>query len=215
MKASPDAAAFVPSKASIEELRVAVQKCEGCDLYRHATQAVFGEGRAAPRLVLVGEQPGDKEDLAGHPFVGPAGVLLNQALEDAGIDRAEAYVTNAVKHFKFEARGKRRIHKKPSAGEVTACKPWLDAELELLRPEVIVCLGATAAQSVIGKRHRLLQERGKFFTHPMAKTVTATVHPSAILRAVDPEERRAAYSAFVEDLKAVRRHLVRTKSNAG
>lgn len=215
MKAVAGAAPFVPPHASLDQLRAAAQKCEGCDLFRHATQAVLGEGPNAARVVLVGEQPGDKEDLAGRPFVGPAGMLLNQALEDAGIDRAEVYVTNAVKHFKFEPRGKRRIHKKPSTSEVVACKPWLEAELALLRPAVIVCLGATAAQAVIGKEHRLLQERGKFFTHPMAEVVTATVHPSSILRAIDAEQRRTAYQAFVTDLKAVRRHLVRTKSNAG
>jgi uracil-DNA glycosylase family protein len=213
MKAVPGAAPFVPPNGSIEELRTAVQKCEGCDLYRHATQAVWGEGPDSARVVFVGEQPGDKEDLAGHPFVGPAGMLLNQALEDAGINRTDVYVTNAVKHFKFEPRGKRRIHKKPSTIEIVACKPWLEAELALLRPTVIVCLGATAAQAVIGKEHRLLQERGKFFAYPLAESVTATVHPSSILRAVDAEQRRAAYQAFVSDLKEVRRHLVRTKSN--
>jgi DNA polymerase len=215
MKSAPGAAPFVPPDASLDDLRAAVQKCQGCDLYRHATQAVLGEGPKRARVVLVGEQPGDKEDLAGHPFVGPAGILLNEALVDAEIDRADVYVTNAVKHFKFEPRGKRRIHKKPSTTEIVACKPWLEAELALLRPAVIVCLGATAAQAVIGKTHRLLQERGKFFAHPMAGSVTATVHPSSILRAVDAEQRRAAYQAFVNDLKAVREHLVRTKSNAG
>ena len=211
----PGAAQFVPPGATLPHLRNAVQACQGCDLYRNATQAVFGEGPAAPRIVMVGEVPGDKEDLAGHPFVGPAGLLLDQALAEAGIDRSDVYMTNAVKHFKFEQRGKRRIHKKPSATELTACKPWLVAELVLLQPEVIVCLGATAALSVIGKTHHLLQERGRFFPHPLAKSVTATVHPSSILRAVDAGQRRAAYLAFVEDLKAVRRHISRTKSNAG
>ena len=156
---------------------------------------------------MVGEQPGDKEDLAGKPFVGPAGGLLTRALEDAGIDRSDVYITNALKHFKFEERGKRRIHKKPSETEIVACRPWLDAELLLIKPEIIVCLGATAAHAVIGKKHRLLQERGRFFEHSMAKSVTATVHPSAILRAPTPEQRRAAYEAFVADLKAVRRKL--------
>jgi uracil-DNA glycosylase len=211
----PGAAEFVPAGATLPQLRDAVQGCRGCDLYRNATQAVFGEGPSAPRIVMVGEVPGDREDLAGHPFVGPAGLLLDQALADAGIDRSEVYMTNAVKHFKFEQRGKRRIHKKPSATELTACKPWLEAELALLRPEVIVCLGATAALSVIGKTHHLLHERGRFFSHPIAKSVTATVHPSSILRAVDADQRRAAYAAFVADLKAVRQHMTRVKSNAG
>jgi DNA polymerase len=209
----PGAGIFVPARATLAQLSQAVQDCKGCDLYRNATQAVFGEGRRAPSIVMVGEQPGDKEDLAGHPFVGPAGMLLEKALQDAGIDRSEIYLTNAVKHFKFEERGKRRIHKKPSTTEVVACKPWLEAELTLLRPAIIVCLGATAAQSVIGKAHRLLEQRGKFFPHAMAKSVTATVHPSSILRAVEPEQRRLAYEWFVEDLKGVRREMIRMKSH--
>ncbi len=175
----------------------------------------MGEGPAQARIVMVGEQPGDREDRAGHPFVGPAGGLLSRALEDAGIDRTEVYVTNAVKHFKFEERGKRRIHKKPSDPEIVACRPWLDAELALIRPEIIVCLGATAARAVIGKQHRLLEERGRFFEHPMASLVTATVHPSAILRAPDAERRRASYEAFVADLKAVRMKLANAASGAG
>jgi uracil-DNA glycosylase len=204
---SSDAASFVPQGATLAQLREAAQKCKGCDLYRRATQAVLGEGPSTARIVMVGEQPGDKEDLAGKPFVGPAGGLLTRALEDAGIDRSDVYITNALKHFKFEERGKRRIHKKPSETEIVACRPWLDAELLLIKPEIIVCLGATAAHAVIGKKHRLLQERGRFFEHSMAKSVTATVHPSAILRAPTPEQRRAAYEAFVADLKAVRRKL--------
>src|SRR5260370_25593012 len=154
-----------------------------------------------------GEQPGDKRDLAGSPFAGPAGGLLTRALEEAGIDRSDVYITNAVKHFKFEERGKRRIHKKPSETEIVACRPWLDAEFSLIKPEIVVCLGATAAHAVIGKKHRLLQERGHFFEHSSAKSVTATVHPSAILRAPTPEQRHAAYEAFVADLKAVRKKL--------
>ena len=161
---------------------------------------------------MVGEQPGDKEDLAGKPFVGPAGALLDRALADAGIDRSLTYLTNAVKHFKFEERGKRRIHKKPSDSEVVACRPWLDAELDRVRPDLIVCLGATAARSVIGKQHRLLQERGRFFDHPGAPLgVMATVHPSAILRAPDDESRHRDYDAFVDDLKAVRKRLATPK----
>ena len=206
-KKTSDAAPFVPRGATLEQLRDAAQLCQGCDLYRNATQAVLGEGPSTARVVMVGEQPGDKEDLAGRPFVGPAGALLNRALEDAGIARSEVYVTNAVKHFKFEERGKRRIHKKPSDKEIVACKPWLNAELTLVRPEVIVCLGATAARAVIGKEHRLLEERGRFFDHPMAKSVTATVHPSATLRSPDLARRRADYDAFVQDLKAVRQKL--------
>jgi uracil-DNA glycosylase len=204
---SSDAASFVPQGATLAQLREAAQKCKDCNLYRHATQAVLGEGPSTARIVMVGEQPGDKEDLAGKPFVGPAGGLLTRALEDAGIDRSDVYITNAVKHFKFEERGKRRIHKKPSETEIVACRPWLNAEFSLINPEIVVCLGATAAHAIIGKKHRLLQERGRFFEHSIAKSVTATVHPSAILRAPTPEQRHAAYEAFVEDLKAVRRKL--------
>jgi uracil-DNA glycosylase len=205
--AGSDAAPFVPQGATLAQLREAAQKCKGCDLYRHATQAVLGQGPSAARIVMVGEQPGDKEDVAGKPFVGPSGSLLSKALEDAGIDRSDVYITNAVKHFKFEERGKRRIHKKPSETEIVACRPWLDAELSRIKPEIVVCLGATAAHAIIGKKHRLLQERGHFFEHSVARNVTATVHPSAILRVPTPEQRHAAYEAFVSDLKAVRRKL--------
>ncbi len=176
-------------------------------MYRNATQAVLGEGPEKARILMVGEQPGDREDVAGHPFVGPAGRLLDRALGDASIPREEVYITNAVKHFKFEERGKRRIHKKPSDTEIVACKPWLNAEIELIHPEIIVCLGATAARAVIGKQHQLLKERGHFFDHPWARSVTATMHPSAILRAPDEESREAGYKAFVDDLKAVREKL--------
>ena len=206
-KKSQGALPFVPVGARIPQLRDAVQTCQGCDLYRNATQAVLGEGPSNARIVMVGEQPGDKEDLAGRPFVGPAGSLLNRALEDAGIARSDVYVTNAVKHFKFEERGKRRIHKKPSATELVACRPWLDAELACVQPEIIVCLGATAARVVIGRQHSLLKNRGQFFEHPRARSVTATVHPSAILRAPEERQRHADYEAFVEDLKVVRRKL--------
>jgi len=203
----PGAQEFVPPGAKLPQLREAAQKCKGCDLYRNATQAVLGEGPAAARIVMVGEQPGDREDLSGKPFVGPAGGLLDRALEDAGIDRSDVYITNAVKHFKFEERGKRRIHKKPTDSEIAACKPWLWAELTRIKPEVIVCLGATAARAVIGKEHRVLKQRGRFFEHPMANSVTATVHPSAILRSPDPESRRSGYEAFVKDLTRVRQKL--------
>jgi DNA polymerase len=200
---------YVPESATLEELREAAQGCKGCELYRHATQAVWGEGPARASIVMVGEQPGDKEDLAGQPFVGPAGELLNRALEDAGIERASVYLTNAVKHFKFEERGKRRIHKKPSEGETAACKPWLWAEIARVKPKLIVCLGATAARSVIGKQHKLMAQRGEFLEHTAAPLVTATVHPSAILRAPDRDARGAQYAAFVADLKAVKRKLSR------
>jgi len=173
-------------------------------LYRAATQAVFGEGPHRARIVLIGEQPGDDEDRQGHPFVGPAGKLLRRALGDAAIDGAAVYITNAVKHFKFEERGKRRIHKKPKASEVVACYPWLEAELNLVRPKVIVCLGATATQSILGRSYRLTKERGRFVQHPWAPSVTATIHPSAILRAPDSAQRHAAYRQFVADLIKVR-----------
>ena len=192
---------------TLKALRAAEAQCTRCPLYRRATQVVPGEGLLRARLMLVGEQPGDQEDRQGKPFVGPAGRILSQALDDAGIVRAEAFVTNAVKHFKFEERGKRRIHKKPSDSEISACKPWLWAELSLIKPEIIVCLGASAARSVIGRQHRVLKERGHFFDHPMARSVTATVHPSSILRAPDSETRHREYAAFVSDLKAVRNKL--------
>lgn len=199
------AAQFVPARASLRALREAVQKCRGCDLYRYATQAVFGEGPKSARIVLVGEQPGDEEDRRGHPFVGPAGKLLDKALEEAGIERSSVYVTNAVKHFKFEVRGKRRLHKKPRVSEVRACQPWLEAEIRLLHPEVIVCLGATAAQALLGPKFRLTKERGRFIEHAWAPHVTATIHPSAVLRAPDAEERHREYRKFVDDLKGVRK----------
>ena len=168
---------------------------------------MFGEGRRAARLMLVGEQPGDREDLEGRPFVGPAGLLLDRALEDAGIDRADAYVTNAVKHFKWEPRGKKRIHQKPNAVEIAACRPWLEAELAVVRPAVLVCLGATAAQSLLGKAFRVTKSRGVLVASPLAPRVLATVHPSSILRAPDEDARRREYAAFVKDLKVAARHL--------
>ncbi len=201
--AATSAAEFVPDVLTLPGLREAVQACKGCELYLHATQAVPGEGPRTARAFLVGEQPGDQEDRQGRPFVGPAGKLLDQALEEAEIDRSLVYVTNAVKHFKFEERGKRRIHKKPSGLEIKACKPWLEAELALLRPKVVVCLGATAAQSFFGSTYRLTKERGRFVDHPWAPYVTSTVHPSAILRAPDDQQRHLEYEAFVRDLKKV------------
>jgi uracil-DNA glycosylase len=202
--AARTAAEYLPEKRTLPALREAVRSCHGCDLYSRATQAVFGEGPAAARVVMVGEVPGDQEDLQGHPFVGPAGRILDRALAEAGIGRSDVYVTNAVKHFKFEQRGKRRIHKKPNSAEVRACQPWLEAEIEAVRPEVIVCLGATAAQSILGSAYRLTKEHGKFVSHAWAPHVTSTLHPSAILRAPDEDQRHARYREFVADLEKVR-----------
>jgi DNA polymerase len=200
----PDSAApFVPERPTLPRLREAVEGCRGCPLWRQATQAVFGEGRRSATVMLVGEQPGDREDLEGRPFVGPAGRLLDEALAEAGIDRSATYVTNAVKHFKFEARGKRRIHAKPIWSEVTACRPWLEAELAVVRPRVLVCLGATAAQSLLGKEFRVTKHRGEWIESGLAELVTATIHPSAILRARDAESRRTELARFVDDLRKV------------
>jgi DNA polymerase len=195
---------FIPEKPGLRVLQAASQHCQGCDLYRHATQTVFGDGSASARIVFVGEQPGNEEDREGRPFVGPAGGILNRALEHAGIDRGTVYVTNIVKHFKFEERGKRRIHKKPSGAEVSACKPWLEAEVAVLKPRIIVCLGATAAQALLGRKFLLTKERGKPVPHTLAPYVVATIHPSAILRAPEPAARRAEYARLVSDLKAIR-----------
>ena len=197
------AAAYLPEQRSLPRLREAVQGCRGCDLYKNATQAVFGEGTARAEVMLVGEQPGDKEDIAGRPFVGPAGQLLDRALEEAGIDRTQTYVTNAVKHFKWEARGKRRIHQKPTWSEQMACRPWLDAELAVVEPRVLVCLGATAAQSLLGRDFRVTKHHGELLDSPLAEYVTATIHPSAILRQQDEESRQAELAAFVGDLRVV------------
>ena len=192
---------FVPSSRSLQSLRDAATACRGCDLYLRATQVVFGAGTRRSRIVLVGEQPGDREDLEGQPFVGPAGHLLSRALEDAGIAAADSYVTNAVKHFSWEPRGKRRIHRKPRLSEVRACRPWLEAELDAVRPAVIVCLGATAAQSLLGTAFRLTAHRGQLIDSPWASAVVATVHPSSVLRTPDSESRRIAYEGFVADLR--------------
>jgi uracil-DNA glycosylase family protein len=207
---SVTAAAFLPDRKSLPALREAVQGCRGCDLYKNATQAVFGEGAAHAEVVLVGEQPGDTEDLGGRPFVGPAGRLLDRALEEAAIDRTQTYVTNAVKHFKWQARGKRRIHQKPSWSESVACRPWLQAELAVVQPRVVVCLGATAAQSLLGRDFRVTQHRGELLDSDLAEHVTATIHPSAILRQQDDESRNAEFTAFVDDLRVVARVLEAT-----
>ena len=197
------AAAYLPEELSLPRLREAVQSCRGCDLYKNATQAVFGECAAHAKVMLVGEQPGDKEDLAGRPFVGPAGQLLDRALEEAGIDRSQTYVTNAVKHFKWQARGKRRIHQKPTWSEQVACRPWLEAELAVVQPRVLVCLGAPAAQSLLGRDFRVTKHRGELLDSPLAEHLTTTIHPSAILRQQDEESRRAELAAFVDDLRVV------------
>jgi len=196
---------FIPQHPTLERMREALQTCHGCELYRRATQGVLGEGSRHARLVLVGEQPGNEEDLSGHPFVGPAGRLLDRALAEAGIDRGEVYVTNAVKHFKWEERGKRRIHKKPSVVEVRACLPWLEAEIGLVKPAVIGCLGATAAQALLGGAFRLTKERGRALPLEGGCVAVATVHPSAILRAPDSEARHEEYARFLNDLAVMRR----------
>ena len=198
-----DSLPLIPPTTSLDELRQAAARCTACDLYKNATQTVFGEGESGARVMLVGEQPGDREDLAGDPFVGPAGRILDEGLEAAGVDRRDAYVTNVVKHFKWEARGKRRIHKKPNALEIAACRPWLDAEMEAVGPELVVCLGATAAQALLGRDFRITKQRGQFFEGLLGPTVTATVHPSSILRAPDEAARDAETRRFIADLKAV------------
>jgi uracil-DNA glycosylase len=196
---------LIPDRPTLPKVREAAAHCDACDLYQQATQTVFGEGARKAELMLIGEQPGDAEDLSGHPFVGPAGQLLNRALVEAGIDRADVYVTNAVKHFKWEPRGKRRIHKKPNAGEIAACRPWLDVEIQLVKPRAIVCLGATAAQALLGRTFRLTAHRGELIPSPLAPVLLATVHPSALLRAPDEETRHRETRRFIEDLRQVRR----------
>jgi uracil-DNA glycosylase family protein len=201
------AAPLIPPRPTLASLREAAATCRACDLWQRGTQTVFGEGPRSADAMFVGEQPGNDEDLAGHPFVGPAGKLLDRALEEAGIDRSRTYVTNVVKHFKWEPRGKRRIHAKPDVAEITACLPWLQAELAVVKPRVVVCLGATAAQALLGRKFRVTQQRGEFVPSPLAPRVTATVHPSSILRAPDDETRRAERARFVEDLKKIAKAL--------
>ena len=199
------AADFLPERRTLEAMREAVQGCRGCSLYANATQAVFGDGPDRAEIVMVGEQPGDQEDRRGKPFVGPAGRLLSEALEEAGIDRTRVYISNVVKHFKFERRGKRRIHKRPSSEEVRACSPWLHAELEAVAPRALVALGATAAQDLFGRSFRVTKERGKFLDSELAPLVMATVHPSSILRAQDDDARAEEYRLFVDDLRFLER----------
>jgi uracil-DNA glycosylase family protein len=194
-----------PNTSSLAEVRDAAGECKACHLYKRATQTVFGEGRKDALIMLVGEQPGDYEDREGKPFVGPAGKIMDQALEEAGIDRKEVYVTNAVKHFKWEPRGKRRIHQKPNSHEIAACRPWLEAELRLVKPKLLVCLGATAAQTVFGPSFRVTRERGKVLSSKLAQRTLATVHPSSLLRQPDEESRQHEYERFVVDLRAARR----------
>jgi DNA polymerase len=202
-----DAAELIPDRPSLANVRAAAKACQACDLWRIGTQTVFGEGARKAELMFVGEQPGDAEDIAGHPFVGPAGKLLDRALADAQIDRAAVYVTNVVKHFKWEPRGKRRIHKKPNAGQIAACRPWLDTEIELVKPRAIVCLGATAAQALLGRQFRVTAHRGEFVASSLAPLVLATVHPSSILRAPDDRTRREEMQRFTDDLRKVARAL--------
>lgn len=198
---------FIPAKLTIPRLQQAASTCTGCDLYQQATQTVFGEGSAHATIMLVGEQPGDQEDQAGHPFVGPAGKILDKALAEVGITRESVYVTNAVKHFKWEPQGKRRKHKKPSASETAACRPWLEAEVQVVKPQVIACLGVTAAQSVFRKAVRLNDLRGRSWNTPIASNVFVTVHPSAILRHPEAAQREEEYHRFVEDLKRIKQFL--------
>ena len=199
------APASVPNTSDLREVAEASKNCTACHLYKRGTQTVFGEGPKSAALMLVGEQPGDYEDVAGKPFVGPAGKILDRALEDAGIDRSKVYVTNVVKHFKWEPRGKRRIHKKPNSREIAACRPWMEAELRLVKPKLLVCLGATAAQAIFGPSFRVTRDRGKVLDSQFAPRVLATVHPSSLLRQPDEESREREYRLFVKDLRVALR----------
>ena len=193
----------VPDKRSLKALHDAVETCRACDLWEGATQAVMGEGARHAEVMMVGEQPGDREDIEGHPFVGPAGGILDKGLEQAGIERGDVYITNVVKHFRYKARGKRRIHQKPDRWQISACLPWLEAELQVVQPEALVCLGATAAQALLGSHVRIGRDRGRPADSELAELVTVTAHPSSILRAQDDAERREAMQEFVSDLKSV------------
>jgi uracil-DNA glycosylase len=216
-KAETSAEPYLPKSRTLPTLRKAVQQCRGCDLYRNATQAVFGEIEEKPKpgqhgvaVMMIGEQPGDREDIEGRPFVGPAGKLLNQCLEEANIERSQVYVTNAVKHFKWEPRGKRRIHEKPTMREIKACRPWLDAEMEVVAPKLIVCLGATAAQALLGSSFKVTKQRGTLQHVEGLAPIMATVHPSSILRAQTEEDRQQEMASFVADLKRVSKYLKET-----
>jgi DNA polymerase len=201
------AEAYVPARPTLTSLRKASKGCQACNLYKRGTQTVFGEGAAHAKVMFAGEQPGNDEDLAGKPFVGPAGKLLDRALIAAGVDRTQTYVTNVVKHFKWVPRGKKRIHEKPNAGEIRACLPWLEWELKMVQPEILVCLGATAAQAILGKQFRVTQDRGKILPSPFAPKVLATVHPSSILRAPDEATRHLEMERFISDLRIVAKLL--------
>jgi uracil-DNA glycosylase len=201
------AAELVPAGPTIPSLQSAAQGCRACELWQKGTQTVFGEGRSAADVMLVGEQPGDKEDIAGRPFVGPAGHLLDTALEEAGIDRRRAYVTNVVKHFNWVPKGKRRIHRKPNMSHITACRPWLEAEIDVVKPRALVCLGATAAQAIIGRDFKVSQQRGELVECDLAPMVTATVHPSSLLRVPPDVDRDAEIERFVADLRRVAGYL--------
>jgi DNA polymerase len=202
-KSQGSAEDLIPDKPTLPGLQKAAADCKACDLWENATQTVFGEGKRHAKVLFIGEQPGNDEDLQGKPFVGPAGRLLDQALEKAGIDRRQTYVTNVVKHFKWEPRGKRRIHKKPNSTEIEACRPWLEAEIAMVKPKVIVCLGATAAQTLLGKQFRVSRQRGQPIPSPLARAVIATVHPSSIFRAPDEQSRHREMQQFIDDLKIV------------
>ena len=203
VRKSPESSAadLIPEQLTLPALKVAAADCKACDLWKKGTQTVFGEGRRRAAILFVGEQPGNEEDLTGKPFVGPAGRLFDDALKAASVDRKQTYVTNVVKHFKWEPRGKRRIHKKPNAVEINACRPWLEAEIALVKPKVIVALGATAAQALLGPQFRVTKQRGEFLESTLAPYIMATVHPSSILRAPDDETRRLEYRRFIDDLK--------------
>ena len=203
----------IPPRPTIRKLQATAAGCTACHLWKNATQTVFGEGKQTSTVMFVGEQPGDKEDLSGHPFVGPAGALLDKALAEAGIDRSAVYVTNVVKHFKWEPRGKRRIHKKPNAAEITACRPWLQAEIDVVKPRAIVCLGSTAAQAVIGPKFRVSLQRAQFVDSDLAPLVTATVHPSSILRAPTDATRHEEMRRFTADLKKIWKAIEASKSH--
>lgn len=210
-KTEPGAAAFLPKSPTLAKLRTAARRCHGCDLYRDATQTVFGAGPLRAQIMFVGEQPGNEEDLQGAPFVGPAGRIFDKALAEAGIERASTYVTNAVKHFKFEPRGKKRIHKRPNTTEIVACRPWLEAELGLVKPHALMCLGAVAAQALLGKAFRVSQERGRVLASELAPIVMATVHPSSLLRAPSSADREREYKLFVADLRALKRAIAKCR----
>lgn len=202
-KSQGSAENLIPEQLTLPGLQKAAADCKACDLWENATQTVFGAGKRSAKVLFIGEQPGNDEDLQGKPFVGPAGRLLDQALEQAGIDRSQTYVTNVVKHFKWEPRGKRRIHKKPNSAEIQACRPWLEAEIATVKPQIIVCLGATAAQTLLGKGFRVTQQRGQLIPSSLANAIIATVHPSSILRAPDERSRHLEMNLFIDDLKVV------------